>query len=541
MRRIFVLFIVLMLLVPLLPQVSAQTGQVVTGDSITVVRGDYSAGILHLTNTGGRSYRVVSLQRFWVEDQNGNELSGFNLTLDPKIFSDWGPGNTVITAYNLSCSPDVPAGNYTLYLRFLASTAGGSLYILFVKVPLRVLPGPLELESTEAYVSDRPGSPYALNGERIVLTSHVLNIGHRDIPARASVSFDLGGRPYFHTSRSVVLTPGDNVLTFIVPVGYDLPKGRYVLHYTLSYPGGNYSYSKAFEVRFGVRVVGLSVRSNSVRINEENEAYLTVISERSIRLNLTAVTYRGGSPIARYGKCVSVASGTDVITIPLVTNVSGNLSTLVRLSFGNRTIGGGWVNYSVVAPPVIENVTYSRVSSDEVAFSLVFLNPSDQNVSGVLQYRIYTDSGVLYRDSMTRSIPPGVTRLRITFKVPVGEEIHYRFTLLSSGSSSSVGGDLYLKPPQTTTTSTMPITTTSSTSTTAPTTTAGGSGSRGTWIALLLVVFFLLAVGAWYYLGNEKDEKKRRVRPKPKRRSPLGRFKRPKKPEFRENRELPKK
>ncbi|WP_297519906.1 hypothetical protein [Thermococcus sp.] len=543
MKRALVPILLFILLVPFVSPVSAQAGGIITSDRITVVRGDYSTGTLHLTNGGGRSYRVVSLRSVWVEDRNGNVVSGFNVTFDPRVFSDWGPGETILVSYNVSCSPNVSAGNYTLHLRFLASTAGGSLYILFAKVPLTVLPTPLKFGPADAYVAERPGSPYVFNGERIVVTSHIINIGHRTVPVNASVSFELNGKPYFQTSREIRVVPGDRLVTFIVPVGYDFPEGRYVLHYALSYPGGSYVYSRAFDVRFGVRLVGISVRSNEVRLNGENEAYLTVLSERGIGLNLTVVTYRGNEPVASYTKGISLGSGTDVITVPLVTNVSGNLSALIRLSFGNRTIGEGRVNYSVVAPPVLENVTYETKENGEVTFSVVILNPSDSSVVGTLQYRIYTEDKVLYRDSVRRELPPGTSHLRITFRVPVGKEIYYRFVLIAGGSMGSSTGELYIRSPQTTTTSTTSPTPTTPTSSTGTTTTAGSGGgsSGGGWVVVAVIVIVLLAVAAWYYLNGGEKKRKKRVRPKPRRRSPLGRFKRPKKPDFKEGNGLPKK
>jgi len=53
-----------------------------------------------------------------------------------------------------------------------------------------------------------------------------------------------------------------------------------------------------------------------------------------------------------------------------------------------------------------------------------------------------------------------------------------------------------------------------------------------------VILALLFAVVLYYAKG--KEEPKKRTRPKPKRRSPLGRFKRPKKPKFPEKKELPK-
>lgn len=100
-----------------------------------MISGDYSAGSASLTNAGGFSFKIVSYQKFWVEDENGNVIPGFNLTLRPTVFSDWPSKKTYSISYNLSCASNVSAGNYTLYLRFLAYTYGNSLYVVHAGYP----------------------------------------------------------------------------------------------------------------------------------------------------------------------------------------------------------------------------------------------------------------------------------------------------------------------------------------------------------------------------------------------------------------------
>ncbi|ASJ08298.1 hypothetical protein A3L11_03255 [Thermococcus siculi] len=542
MRKAVMISILLLLLVSVLPRALAQFGQLETSDEITVLRGDYSSGTVWLVNGGGFTYKVVSYQRFWVEDSEGNKISGFEFNISPHVFTDWSPKGRYSFSYNVSCPSNVSGGTYTLYMRFLAFTPDGSMYILFARIPLHVISEPLEFGAAEAYVQDRPGSSYALNGETIVVFSHVVNVGHRNVLAVGSVSLVMNGKTYFSEEKNLTLVPGDNLVKFEIPVGYDFPEGVYRVDYRIGYPGGVYTYSKEFPVRFGVKLVGLSLKSDEVAINGDNVAYMTLLSERVIDLNLTVEAYRDGELVSRTVRQVRVLGGTTVLEAPLPTNVSGEITALLRLSFDGRIVGEGNVTYRVSAPPVLENVSYERTADNEVTFRLTLSNPAGNEVQGLLAYRISTDGGVLYKDSIEQSIPPGTSEVTVQFEVPVGKTVYYEFSLMAAGETSSISGEFYLQPPAPPTTTTSPTPTTSSPSSTTPvnTTTTPGGGSRGTWIGLVVIVFLLLAAGAWYYTSRGQ-QKRKRVRPKPKRRSPLGRFKRPKKPEFKENKELPKK
>ncbi|ASJ06319.1 COG1361 family protein [Thermococcus pacificus] len=541
MRKVVPVFILLLLVISMLPRVSGQFDQLETSDEITILRDDYSSGMIWLTNAGGLTYKVVSYQRFWVEDSEGNKIPGFEFNISPSVFTDWSPKGRYSFSYNISCPSNVSGGTYTLYMRFLAFTPDGLMYILFARIPLHVIAEPLNFGVATAYVQSRPSSSYVLNGEKIVVFSHVANIGHRDVPAVGSVSFVMNGKTYFSDSRNLTLVPGDNLVKFEIPVGYDLPEGSYRVNYRIRYSGGEYTYSKDFQVKFGVTLVGVSLKSGEVSVNEENTAYLTLLSERVIDLNLTVEAYRGGELVSKATKPVRVVRGTTVLEASLPTNVSGNITALLKLTYGERLIGEDNVTYTVSAPLVLKNVSYERTSENEVTFRLTLWNPSESEVDGILTYRISTDDGVLYKDSIKQSIPSGSSEVTVKFEIPVGKTVYYEFALVSAGESSSIKGQFYLEPPAPPTTTTRPPTTTTPSTTTSSNTTtaAGGGGSRETWIALVLVAFILLAVGTWYYL-REQGSTKKRVRPKPKRRSPLGRFKRPKKPEFKENKELPK-
>lgn len=541
MRNMMTAFIVLLMLVSVVPGASAQFDQLETSDEITVLRGDYGSGTVWLTNAGGFTYKVVSYQRFWVEDSSGNKIDGFTFNISPHVFSDWTPKGRYSFSYNITCPSNVSGGTYTLFMRFLAFTSDGSMYILYARIPLHVISEPLNFGVAEAYVQNRPGSSYVLNGETIVVFSHVTNIGHGNVSAVGQVSLIKDGKTYFLENRTLTFVPGDNLVRFEVPVGYDLPSGTYRLHYLLQYDGGTYRYSKDFPVKFGVTLVGVSLKSDEVNVNEDNRAYVTVLSERFIGMNLTVEAYRDGELISKAVERTEIGGGTTVLEVPLPTNVSGSITAVIKLAFGERLIGEGNVTYTVSAPPVLANVSYERTANDEVLFKLAVENPGDGSVDGVLAYRISSDDGVLYKDSMEVAIPPGTSEITVKFQVPVGKTVYYEFALTAAGETSTAKGELYLEPPAPTTTTSSPTPTTSSTAPSNTTTIGGGGGSRGLWVGLVAVAFILLAAGAFYYLNRAEGTGKKRVRPKPKRRSPLGRFKRPKKPEFKENKELPRK
>ncbi|NJE62199.1 hypothetical protein [Thermococcus sp. 21S7] len=535
MRRTVVTFILLMLVIALLPSSSAQFVSFTTNDEITLLRGDYSSGTLMLMNAGNFDLKVASYRGFRVRDSNGNEVPGFNLTVSSTVLSDWKSHKVLSLSYNISCSLNVTPGNYTLYLFFLAVTSDNSMYLAHAEVPLHVIVKALEFEDADTYVRERPGSSYVLNGETIVVFSHVHNVGHSNITVEATTSFFKGSRIYFFENKTLTMKPGDNLIRFEIPVGYDLPEGTYRLEYRVEYGDGGYRYSREIPVRFGVKLVGFSLQSDEVRLGEKNRAYLTLLSERNVGLNLTVETYRNERIISNITTPVAVNGGTDVIEAELPTNAPGNLTAVIKLTFDGRLIGIGNVSYRVNAPPVIRNVTYERVSDTEVLFKIVIENPNCGEVQGEFGYRIAADGNVLYKDSLQSRLTPGANEVSLKFELPAGKVVEYEFTLSAMGETSTSKGELYLQPPA------PPTTTATTTTTTALNMTTTSSGtSRGLWAGLVIVVFLLLAAGAFYYT-REGGGPRKRTRPRPKRRSPLGRFKRPKEPEFKENRELPKK
>ncbi|HDZ36141.1 MAG TPA: hypothetical protein ENH81_04430 [Thermococcus sp.] len=542
MRNAAIVFIMLLMIVPLIPGASAYLYRLETSDEITVLRGDYDSGRIWLINAGGLTYKTVRYQYFWVEDSSGNKIDGFTFNIFPLVFSDWAPERGYSFLYTITCPSNISNGTYTLVMRFLASTSSGDIYILLARIPLHVISEPLTFGVAEAYVQNRPGSSYVLNGETIVVFSHVTNIGHRNVSAVGQVSLTRDGKTYFFENRSLTFVPGDNLVRFEVPVGYDLPAGTYRLHYFITYDGDTYRYSKDFPVKFGVTLVGVSLKSDEVKVNEDNRAYVTVLSEMSIDMNLTVEAYRDGELVSKTVRQVQIGDGTQVLEAPLPTNVAGTVTAVIKLTYGQLLIGEGNVTYTVSAPPVLTNVSYEETAEEGVLlFRLVVENPSGSSVDGLLRYKLSTDDGVLYKDSIGVSIPPGTSEIAVEFEVPTGETVYYEFALIAAGETSTAMGELYLAPPEPPATNTTSTSTSATSSSTPSNTTTIGGSSAGFLGWLVVIAFVVLAAGAFYYLTRPEESRKKRVRPKPKRRSPLGRFKRPKMPKFRENRELPKK
>ena len=550
MEKVTVSLVIALILLAVSP-VLALSSPIKAEGGITVLAGDYSSGTITLVNHGAITYRIAGYQRFWVEDERGNTIRGFNLTVFPRTISDWSPKTEVVLSYNLTCPSDIKGGDYTLHLRFLAVVSGDSSYhILQVAVPLHVIEHPLQFGIAKAYVVENPDSPYALNGQTIALFSNVKNLGHRPVEVNASVELSRSGKVYFRDNKKVTIEPGDALIRFQIPVGYDLPEGTYRVRYTAEYPGGTFTYSKDFPVKFGVSVLAASVKQDEVIPGEENEAYLTVLSVRSIDMNLSVEVKVHNVTIERRKK-VSVTPGTSVLRIKLPTERPGNATADLILSYGNRTVGKAEVSYRVLSPPSLKNVSYA-LHGNLVEFSVVLANSEGRTLNGKLIYNLSSDGKSLYLDTITLEIPPGEKTLKMKFQLPEGKNVSYSFALFAWGrvwdrKTGTVSVPLP-SPPTTTTTSTSTTSTTSeqsspspTTTTTSTSTTSEGGGSQMWWAVALAGILLAVSAGAWYYLQRtRKPRKKKRARSRPKRRSPLGRFKRPKRPEFREMKGLPK-
>lgn len=546
MKKITVSLVIALILLTI-PHVLALSPPVRPEGGITVLTGDYSSGAITLINQDEITYRITGYQRFWVEDKSGKTVNGFNLTVFPKTISDWGPGTGVVLNYNLSCPENIKGGNYTLYLRFLAVVSGDSSYhIIQVAVPLRVIGHPLKFGVAGAYVVENPNSPYVLNGQTITVFSNVKNLGHKPVVVNASAELSQGGKNYFEDTKTVIIEPGNVLIHFQIPISYNLPEGTYRVKYTVRYPGGAFTYSKDLPVKFGVSVLAASVERSEVVPGVKNEAYLTVVSVRRIVMNLSVRAEVHNITVERREKVV-VTPGTSVLRVSLPSERPGNVTAILILNYGERTVGKAEVEYKVLSPPKLGNVSYT-LQGDMAKFNVVLSNPEGHPVDGRLTYNLSSGGESLYLDTITLEILPGEKTLNMKFQLPKGKNVNYSFTLSAWGRiwdrKSGVMRVPLPTPPTTTPTSTSTVSTTAEPSTSITTviqtSTTPQEGNSVLWKVVALTGLLLVVSAATWYCLNGDTKRKKRTRSKPKRHSPLGRFKRPRKPEVKEPNGLPK-
>lgn len=535
-----IMFMLTMIL--FMPPALAQNTSLSIKGSITVISGDYSSGSIIITNSGNLAYDLVTFQDFRVVDERGNEVSGFSFTMDRTNFIGWKIGRSYVINYNISAGRNVPEGSYSLLLRFRAlASGGGRLYILRARVPVRVIKNPLQFGKLSMYVKGREEYTHPFTGDTLVVYSHVQNLAHFNVKVTAGAYLEKDGKHYLGQSREVILNPGDNTIRFEISIPTDFPEGTYALVYTIKYPGGEKKFTQVIKVGIGVNIINLSTKSSEVFLSENNVAYLTLIADRDIPLRIEIKATAGEKEIYRVNRTFQVKKGTRVITLELPTNVSGNIRANISVYYGKLLLKNFHTEYRVVAYPVLSKITYRKTGPDSVEIILNIINDNAEAVPGNLYYEMYAEGKTLYKKSMKITIPPGALTMKLNFKVPVGKKVYYRFSLSAIGKQTVKEGSLLLKPPSThssTSTSTAMTKTESQSTTRITTTSSPEGGSRGLYAVIILVVFAIIAVG---YYENVRSMPTRRTRPKPKRKSPLGRFKRPKMPKFRENKELPKK
>ncbi len=539
MKRLGIL-LALIVVISLIPPLSS--GMVIisfkTEDVIKVLPGDYYYGYITVQNPSTFDFKLVSFRSYRITDSEGNDVNFFNFTLRSRNYGGWKSGESRNVYYNISCGEDVKPGVYTLYLRFLGTTVNGELQIINLQTRIYVVKSPVEFNYARAYVKERPSSPYVLKGETIIVLAQLKNIGHRSVSVREKITVLRGGKVYFQMEGERALKAGDNVLTTEVPVGVKWPDGSYLLRYTVSYDNETHTYVREFPVRLGVKIVGVSIKMSEVENGSDNVVYATITSERNGNVEFNVKSTVGGQVVGAYEKVAVIYPGTKVIQLPVPTNVTGEVTVNISARFLGVSLGSFVLHYTVTAPPKFLNVSYERASEHEVEFKLVIFNPNPWNVNGTILYRISSEGEILYKDSLRASFKPGENVVRLKVKLPLEQNIDYEFVMSAMGESEKSSGSLYLPKPTPTTTSTS-----TSTSTTFPVNTTstqqGGNSSLRSFI-IILIAAFLILIGA-YFLTREEPKKKRRERPKPKRRSPLGRFKRPKPPRFSERKDLPKK
>lgn len=539
MRRLSSVFIVILMLLALLPSVAFASTQ-----RIEVIAGDYATGTFTVVNPTDATYKLAVVRKVWVENSKGEPVEGFNITIEPYIVQGWAPRDEKTFSYNVSCSLDVPPGEYYLKIRFLLSLSTGGLSTFSVSIPLTVLEGPLHFGDVNAYTPSG-NWPLVFIGENFVVYSTVYNLGHKPINGTASLVVSHGGKVYINMSKSVVFEPGTTSVSFDIKTPLSLPPGDYVFNYTIKTPRGVFSKTQAFTLSWGASLLSVSLERNELYTGDKTVAYVSVLSQREIPANLSVVFYLNGKKVNSLVEPVSLSKGTLVFKIPVFSKSPGEYNVSVSLIVSGRVIGTASANYRVIEPPKISSVVPMR-SEDSLEFRVLISNPGPP-VSGIISYVIYLSNDTAYRGSRLIEIPQGNLTVEFSFP-PTKADVSYAFNFSVNNHFSSVNGTLPRPPAPTSTTSTTSSPTKTETpgqnSTSFPSnstvTSTAGDNELGVLFIVLLVII-MVSAGAYYLYGGKTDSRKRRKRKGPKRRSPLGRFKRPKPPKFNEIDSLPKK
>lgn len=519
-----------------------QTHELKTEDVIIVLPGENVSGTISALNPTNVSFTAVVYTGYSVE---GLPPGSINFSPGYGIFKDWKAGEVQKVPFNVSVSPDVAPGVYPLLLKFRGMAEEGSIHTLILEVPLRVTTNPVVLKSVDLRVLERPDfkgvNPF--NGETLLILVHLKNVGVHPVGAR--VSLEVGGvgtnGTLYENSSNVIVPPEGAEVEFRVPIGWDWDPSKYNLSLSVSTLQGSEGFWRVIEVSTGIGYLNVSLSHESVMLGDDLKGYVMVLSERRIALNLSVSAVKDGSVVWGYSAPISLTPGTKVLELDLPTNVSGRITLTVGLSYGGRIIANSSVQYRVLDYPSFGAISV-HPDGDELRVNLSLVNPNPVPLGARLYYNLSAGGTLLYSDSESLLLEPGESRKGLEFKVPRNVSVDYTFVLLEDGRKFDEGSGSVFVPPVSPTRSTTPPSNVSSTSN------RGGGGRNDSLILAVGLALLVIVVLAGLFLGSRGEEgyvspweraRKPRTRPKPKRRSPLGRFKRPKLPKFIENRELP--
>ncbi|USS41287.1 hypothetical protein NF865_03590 [Thermococcus aggregans] len=518
--------------------------------NIRVVSGDYKEGTLTIVNNADKEFQVVSYRRYYVVDENHEEVSGIKLevykpTGEPVssgvIYTYWKSGEKKTLRYKIYVDESVKPGKYTLFIVLWGFLESGEINIITVPVPLEVTDIPLIFKEIHVQIKER-GVPafHVLNGETLEVYSTIYNLKTSPVSIKGSVYLEKDGKQYLKKDIAIDLTPGENSVQITLPIPYDLPSGQYKLVYTLTYSKGTYSFSKEIYVSFGVDLVEISLEKTQIMEDDSNTAYFTILSERVIPVNLSIEVYGiNNEHIYNQTKEITLNKGSNVVRVTLPPLPPGYKKITGKISFRDIILDQDYSSYDVLAYPKIESISYKKLPTGEVKFLVKLSNKNPYEIRGILYYSFFGVNGTVLKASKDLILAPRENEVEFVVKLPLGK-IEYEISLESYGKEQKVYGALKLESPTpSTTSSTQSSPSSTSSSSSSSTVPLEESSTKYYAVAIALSLLLLLAL-VGYYLKSQKS-KRRRKRPKPRRKSPLGRFKKPKEPEIREYKELPKK
>lgn len=537
MWRISSVTLIVLVLLAILPPTAASSDQV-----IQVIAGDYSDGSVVVLNPHRVNYKLASVREVWVESPDGRRVEGFNVTISPRVVQDWGLGEGMTFRYNVSCAPTVAPGGYSLKIRFLGVLPTGELSIFIVSVPLTVLESPLHFGDVNVYTLTGSWPRVFIGGELVVYSS-VYNMGHVAVNGTAFLTISRGGKTYVSLSKAIVFEPAsDSTVLFNVKLPYSLGQGDYTLKYVIKTPRGTFSKTLTFSLEWGVSLLGVSLEKDRVYVGDSAVAYVSVMSQRNIPANLTVRFINDkGEHVDTLLKQLSLGEGSFVFEVPLFTEAPGRYNISISIGVGENVIGTASATYEVVEAPRISSVV-PVYSEENLEFRVMISNPGAA-ASGVISYLLRFENGTVYKGSKVIDVPSGNSTVVFVFPSGAGD-VEYTFNLSVGGRVSSASGTFEQPSPPTpgpapTNTSTTPVENTTSSYT--PSNSTGAPTSGGLWWLFAVLLITALVVSGAYCIHRNQAGRKRRGKRGPKRRSPLGRFRRPRPPTFWERDSLPKK
>ncbi|NJF26100.1 hypothetical protein [Thermococcus sp. Bubb.Bath] len=508
-----------------------------TPNSIVVLPGESLSGNITVINPLPQNFSPLVYLGYTVE---GNV--SINFTAGYFLFKSLNSGESQSFPFSLTVSPDAPPGNYTLLLKFRGMTPEGAIKTLYLRLPVRITLNPIVIRSFDVHVAGRPESVNPFNGEILRATITLENIGAYPTKAILNLSVRGSSGTVFSRSASSIFGPGQETLTFNVPVGWNWTPGDYELEVVVSSMTSRQTLRREFEVSRGVELFNSSISSKTVLAGESLRAYLTVVSERKLPVNVSYLVFSNDSSISERQFPVEISPGTENIQLNLPTNVSGKLEVNASISYDGVVLGSSELSYRVLAYPSLSNVS-TRLNGSKLTLLLVINNPNPVQLDAILYYNVSINGTLAYADSMNLQLQPGGIKKELPFFVSPDSNVTYGLALRGEEGTDfgSWRGSIKVPPVQRQSTSSTPQNTSSSSP-------PGGAEGGGVLWLVGVVVVIILVIAIAFAMGSREEEgyvspweraRKPRTKPKPKRRSPLGRFKRPKLPKFIENRELP--
>ncbi|WP_054840668.1 hypothetical protein [Thermococcus peptonophilus] len=156
----------------------------------------------------------------------------------------------------------------------------------------------------------------------------------------------------------VIAPGGDSSLVFEIPIDSKYSEGEYTVELTVRCSNTSISRLRKFKVLMGVSVVSVSLEKDRLYLNDTGSLYITLMSVRNANLTLVASYYNENRFVKNTTIPVTVTEGTQVVKVPLLTEIPGNYTLKYRVSLlGVGISGGGEVHYTVLSPPSITNIS----------------------------------------------------------------------------------------------------------------------------------------------------------------------------------------